>query len=375
MPPAHEPHPTWVRELDVIGILARCGNIDEARLACVTGPLTGHDALRLLDARGFLDRVAARAIAQVLDGGLPERDLKQVLDLPTLRKHLDQIDSPVLLPKIQPLPLPLNSYLGHYAIKGLLGCGASSHVYRSIHPHLQIPVALKVSNDAGSLHAEAAVLVRLSHPSIVRVWDVEQVGRLTILVLEYLDGESLARAFSQGRGVDPTIGFRAARDMVRALHAAHKCGVVHGDVKPANVIATSSGRFKLVDFGTATKPVSLPTSGEILEGSWPYAAPECFNRPGDPRSDVYSLGLTLYHALSGRAPVTAQGFTGCRDEHASLNLDPLHWTVPGVGRSASDLIRRMTHFDPTNRPTGSQLLSDENGSHSFIPYLCRKCNL
>ncbi|MBA4189421.1 MAG: hypothetical protein C0467_15635 [Planctomycetaceae bacterium] len=358
-------HPDRAGNQEVLAILARCGNVDLSRLSHAIGPVDGEDALRALVALQMLDRIAARAVSLVLKGRLSEGDLKQLLDVSTLQYRLDRFAPAPAPPTVHPLPLPLNSRLGRYPVLGLLGRGGSCHVYRSVHPELGVPVALKVSADATPLEAEAGVLARISHANVVRLWDLERVGRLTVLVLEYVDGESLARTLGRVGAVDVRVAFRMARDVIRGLCSAHAAGVVHGDVKPANVIATSAGRFKLADFGS-TRPTSLALyAGGAVHGTWPYAALECFDGRGNERSDIYSLGLTLYHALTGHSPVTARGFAECREEHTNLTLDPLHWTVPGVSRKASDLIRRMTALDPTDRPTGRRLVAEAR--RAFCP--------
>ncbi len=350
---------------EVFAILARCGNVDHSQLSRAIGPVDGEDALRALVAHGVLDRIAARAVSLVCEGRLSEGDLKQLLDVSTLQLRLDRYTPTPPPQPVHPLPLPLNSRLGRYPVLGLLGRGGSCHVYRSVHPELGVPVALKVSMNGTPLEAEAGVLARIHHANVVRLWDLERVGRLTVLVLEYVDGESLARNLTRLGSVNVHVAFRMARDVVRGLCSAHAAGVVHGDVKPANVIATTVGRFKLADFGsTRNTSIALYAGGEI-QGTWPYAAPECFEGRGDERSDVYSLGLTLYHALTGRSPVTARGFAECRDEHVTLTLDPLHWTVPGVGRKASDLVRRMIALDPSDRPTGRRLVAEAR--RAFCP--------
>lgn len=358
-------HPDRAGNQDVFAILARCGKVDLSRLSRAFGPVAGEEALRALVAHGVLDRVAARAVSLVLEGRLSEGDLKQLLDVSAIQFRVDQFTPTPPSPPAHPLPFPLNSRLGRYPILGLLGRGGSCHVYRSVHPELGVPVALKVSADGAPLGVEARILARIQHKNVVRLWDLEQVGRLTVLVLEYVDGESLARTLAWVGAIDPRIAFRMARDVIRGLCSAHAAGVVHGDVKPANVLGTTAGRFKLADFGS-TRPTSLALdAGGAIQGTWPYAAPECFDGHGDERSDVYSLGLTLYHALSGHSPVTARGFAECRDEHANLTLDPLHWTVPGVGRKASDLVRRMIALDPADRPTGRRLVAEAR--RAFCP--------
>jgi serine/threonine protein kinase len=352
-----------------LALLARCTGADRGRLAALVPGKAGAALVPALVDAGVLDRVSARALGLVLAGSLDERDLKQLLDLPALRARLDRAARSSARSDVPaaPLPLPLDSLLGRYTIRGLLGRGGSGHVYRSVHPDLGIPVALKVSADAEPLRAEAAVLARITHRAVVRVWDVERAGRLAALVLEYVDGGGLGRALAGGDPLPAATVLRAARDVLAALTAVHAAGVVHGDVKPANVLGAAGSGFKLGDFGTARRSADPVPAGGLIHGTWPYAAPECFDGRGGPAADVYSLGLTLRHAATGRPDVTSTAFAECRAAHAAAALDPLHWTVPGVGRRVSDLVRRMTALDPADRPTASALLRAFRGVRPTPP--------
>jgi serine/threonine-protein kinase len=208
------------------------------------------------------------------------------------------------------------------------------------------------------LRAEAAVLAKISHPNVVRIWDLEQIGRLTVLVQEYVDGGSLGRKLLTGERIAPATVFQIACDILAALRVTHQAGYIHGDVKPANILGPSTGIYKLADFGTAQRSDGPATPGGIVRGTWPYSAPESMEGFASPASDVYSLGLTLYHALTGQPAIQVTGFDECRAAHANLSLDPVHWTIPGVGQAASDLVTRMTRHDPAGRPSVSRLLRE-----------------
>lgn len=348
-------------ENDVFRLLARCTGLDPARLAALVPGCHQTSAVPALVTAGILDRVSARAVSLVLAGSLDERDLKQLLDLPALRMRIQRLAPSAnrsLAPTLSPLPLSLESSLGRYRIRGLLGRGALGHVYLSAHPELGTPVAIKVSTDPAPLRSEATVLAKITHPNVVRIWDLEQFGRLTALIQEYVDGGSLGRKLLSGDVIPPAIVLQIARDVLAGLRITHHAGFIHGDVKPANILGPSLGNYKLADFGSAQRIDCSSAPDGIVRGTWPYTAPECFEGFSSPASDVYSLGLTLYHALTGRSPVQVSGFAECRAAHASLNLDPVHWTIPGVSRSASNLVTRMTSRDPVDRPSVSSLLRE-----------------
>jgi serine/threonine protein kinase len=336
----------------VLEIVARVARVEPAVLARAVGPTDAATVIDTLLARGLIDRVAARALTMVAAGALDERDLRQLIDPAAVRARLARA---VPVTAAVPLPLPLNARLGRYTVRGVLGHGRGGPVYRSVHPHLGVPVAIKVSAVAAPLRAEAAALAAAAHRNVVRLCDLDEAGGQTLLVTD-LGGESLARTLRRTPALGPRRAFRIARGVLAALCATHRAGFVHGDVKPGNVLAARSGLVQLCDFGSARR-----TSGPapaVVEGTWPYAAPECFDGPGSPRSDVYSLAHTLYHALTGRPLVTGRDAAECRAAHLALDPDPLHWAVPGVPRAASDLIRRMAARDPDARPSAREALAD-----------------
>jgi serine/threonine-protein kinase len=334
----------------IIELLARFAQVEPSNLARVIGPTDPLTVIDTLLDRGIVDRVAARALSLVDAGQLDERDLRQFIDASALRAKLNRASPPT---RPAPLPLPLHTKIGRYTVRGVLGRGQSGEVYRSIHPQFGVPVALKVSSNAAALRAEATTLAAIVHRNVVRVWDIEDIGVLAVLVTDSA-GESLSRVIQRRKQLAPRAVFRIARGVLAGLVAVHKAGFVHGDVKPANILLARNLQAKLCDFGSAHRIGCAPSN--LVEGTWPYAAPECFEGRGCPKSDVYSLGLTLYHALTGHPPVTAPDFESCRVAHRSLKLDPLHWSIPEVKRSASNLLLRIITGDPEGRPSAREAL-------------------
>ncbi|MFO0824282.1 MAG: serine/threonine-protein kinase [Gemmataceae bacterium] len=335
----------------MLELLARCAQVECGQLARVVGPTDPLTVIDTLVERGIVDRVGARALSLAVDGQLDERDLRQFIDASAVQWQLNRT---VLPTQGAPLPLSLHTTLGRYTIRGVLGRGRGGDVYRSVHPQFGIPVALKVSANGTALRAEATALASIVHRNVVRLWDLEKVGDLTVLVTE-AGGESLARVLSRRKQLPLRRVFGIARGILAGLVAVHRAGLLHCDVKPSNILIGRGAPARLCDFGSARR-IGSPASN-LLEGTWAYAAPECFEGQNSPKSDVYSLGLTLHHALTGQPPVTTVDFEHCRAAHQSLQLDPLHWTVRGLTRSASNLLRRMVARDPENRPTASETLT------------------
>lgn len=203
--------------------------------------------------------------------------------------------------------------IGGCAVEAVIAQGGLGVVYRARKELLAKTVAVKVLYPAMVARAdnlsrflrEAKVASSLDHPSIVKVYDVgEDAGRY-YMVMEYVDGSDLSKIVHASGPFSPRKALRVARRVAEALAYAHERGVVHRDVKPANILLTPSGDAKLVDFGLARpieQDVEVTTTGQIV-GTPVYMSPEqCRGDPIDGRSDLYSLGATLYMLLSGKPP-------------------------------------------------------------------------
>lgn len=213
----------------------------------------------------------------------------------------------------QAVTLRAGQTLGRYQLQELLGEGSTALTFRSFHEALQIPVALKVYRPTDRVAQdtlrerfvrEARVLARLDHSHIVRVLDVDEAQGLPFIVFEYVGAMSmdeLVRATGH-LGVSRTL--RIGRDVASALGAAAEHGLLHRDVKPANILVRKDGLVKLADFGLAHSQHGAQEGSGLVYGTPAFMSPEAITTPGsvDVRSDMYSLGCTLFFALSGQAP-------------------------------------------------------------------------
>ena len=211
------------------------------------------------------------------------------------------------------------SRIGPYQIVGRLGAGGMGEVYRARDPRLDRSVAVKVltssrgstSEELERFEREARAIARVSHPNICAVYDVGQDEGVPFLVMELLEGETLAERLVRGP-VPIDAALAIATQIAEALDELHSKGVIHRDLKPSNVMLTASG-VKLLDFGLAklrdgeyqdkvekaTKSLHLTGQGTVL-GTLPYMAPEQVEgRPADTRTDTFALGVVLYKMITG----------------------------------------------------------------------------
>lgn len=229
--------------------------------------------------------------------------------------------------------------VGRFEVEGMLGRGGSGCVLRARHPLLHIPVALKMLSHAlvhspGAAEAfvrEASVLARLEHPGIVRVLDAFEAHDTFFIVMPWLDGTPLRERMDRPADSSSADILRVAREGLEALSALHAAGLVHRDVKPSNLFVRESGQLVLIDLGVCCA-AGTRGEGRGLVGSPPYCSPEqVLGRPLDGRSDVYSLGCTLYEWVYGRPP-----FEG----------DTVEQVLEGHLRGTPDFARAVPRVDP-----------------------------
>ena len=203
--------------------------------------------------------------------------------------------------------------LGRYRIVGELGRGAMGTVYRAHDPLIDREVAIKtlhpdlpeevIAEVRERFLREAKSAGRLNHPNIVTIFDVGEQDGVAYMAMELLEGRSLQQILGESQ----RLPFQAVADLVAqiadALDRAQQLGIVHRDVKPANIVVSPSGHAKLTDFGVAYVPSSTMTQTGTMIGSPRYMSPEqVLGLPIDPRSDIFSLGVVLYEMLAGRPP-------------------------------------------------------------------------
>jgi serine/threonine protein kinase len=213
----------------------------------------------------------------------------------------------------EPLAPGVGETFGGYRIESLLGQGGMGTVFLATHERLARKVALKViaSNLAldedfrGRFLRESQLAASLDHPNVIPIYDADEVNGVLCLAMRYVSGPSLQTLIRERGSLPPGETLRIAEQIGGALDAAHRAGLVHRDVKPANILVAEPGDHAyLCDFGLAKLTSSKGTTqtGSFL-GTVAYCAPEQIQgRPLDGRADIYSLGCVLFHCLTGEAP-------------------------------------------------------------------------
>jgi serine/threonine-protein kinase len=248
---------------------------------------------------------------------------------------------------------------GRYELGELLGRGGMAEVYLGTDRVLQRPVAVKVlgawlADDerfVERFRREALAAARLSHPDLVAVYDTGSDEGLHYIVMEYVPGETLADALHREGRLPAGRATAIARGVARALAVAHAAGIVHRDVKPANVMLGPDGRARVMDLGIARtlEGESLTRTTSVL-GSPNYLSPEqARGDPVDARSDVYSLGCVLYEMLSGRPPFDADSPVAVAYKHVHEDPLPPSALEPAVPAPLDAVTLRAMAKDPGDR--------------------------
>ena len=257
---------------------------------------------------------------------------------------------------------------GRYELHRLLGTGGMGVVYEARDRVLDESVALKLlradlsfgEDGLGPVAAEVRLTRRITHPNVVRTHDVGQAGDARFLVMEYVEGISLAELLARRPRVPAAAAVILGMQLCRALEVVHARGVLHRDVKPQNILLTAEGQLKLTDFGVAAlrDAAGAIAPGHTTPGTPPYMAPELlFGDPADARTDVFAAGVVLHQALTGRLPFDAPTPT----ELAALMLRgaPLLITSDtSVARPLAHLIAAALAAEPAERPASAAAFHD-----------------
>jgi len=239
------------------------------------------------------------------------------------------------------------SRIGRFRIHEQIAEGGTSTVYKAVEEGSGREVALKVMPEDARHDIQARAIAEIDHPNIVRIFEIGHAQGRFYLAIEFLGGGSLDDLIQERGPLDESTVLGVGIQVAEGLAAAAAHGLLHRDIKPANILFTDSGTAKLVDFG-----LSAQLLGEVW-GTPDHIAPEKLaEQPEDFRSDIYSLGSTIFHALAGRPPYKTDNVPLADLRELKKNPVDLRAAALSVGRETIEIVERMMALDPFERPAG-----------------------
>src|SRR5436305_2185258 len=254
-----------------------------------------------------------------------------------------------------------------YRVERLLGSGGMGTVYKAFDPTLDRWVALKFLYRNDATHAErflreARAQARISHPNVCQIHEVGEAEGRPYIAMQYIDGRSLGEQCEE-LTLDDKV--RLVRDVARAIHAAHRSGLIHRDLKPGNILLareeTGEVHPYVVDFGLAMAQdeISLSRTG-MISGTPAYISPEAAQgRPLDRRTDVYSLGVVLYELLAGEHPFTGGNLARVLVRLVQEDPRPLRQIAPATPEDLETIVAKCLEKDPVRRYESARELAED----------------
>jgi serine/threonine-protein kinase len=263
----------------------------------------------------------------------------------------------------------LGRRVGQYRIESVLGRGSMASVFKAHHLGLSRLCALKVMDpgvfaDQPRLReqfwAEARAAANLIHPHVVTIHNLGTLDGFHFIEMEYVPGGiTLRESLVRDGPLDPKRAVKLALEVVLALGAAHDAGLVHRDIKPANVLLTPDGRAKLADFGLVRRLDDLAQGSAPLAGTPTFMSPELFRgTPASPQSDIYALGVLLFHALSGRLPFVADNITQLIHVQQTHPIPDVREFAAAVPEALAAVLERCLAKSPADRYSTARELAD-----------------
>jgi serine/threonine-protein kinase len=260
---------------------------------------------------------------------------------------------------------------GRYSLERELGRGGMGVVYLAREVRLDRPVAIKLLPPSKTADPklrerflrEARTAAKLSHPNVIPIHAVEEIGEFVFFAMAYIEGETLTERVRRRGPLVPSEGARVLRDVAWALAYAHTQGVIHRDVKPDNILLEATGRVLVADFGIAgvVAGAGALAGGEVI-GTPEFMSPEqALGEEVDARGDLYSLGIVGFFALSGTLPFEADKATDVLAKQITEPAPPLGSVAPGVPRRIAQAIDRCLAKDRADRADGPAVLAEQLG--------------
>jgi serine/threonine-protein kinase len=268
---------------------------------------------------------------------------------------------------MKPSSFKLGRILGKCQLLQQIGQGGMGSVYLAKHVFLQRMVTVKLlrwtfddllDRNLEAFERGAVALARLNHPNIATIYDIDEEDGRPYVVMEFVEGEDLATILKRTGPLPPVRAAGITRDVARALTHAHAEGVIHRDIKPSNILISSKGQVKVIDFGLAVQiaPSRPGRDSDYVEGTPHYLSPEqARGEAVDGRSDIYSLGITLYEMLCGQRPFQGRTASSVILKHLDVRRPVAPIRRTGSAGPLADILDTMLALDPKDRyPTARE---------------------
>lgn len=261
----------------------------------------------------------------------------------------------------------VHTHIDHFAVEGVLGIGGMSVVFRARDTVLGRSAAIKVLNDAyrdrperiARFEKECALMAKVRHEHVVSVYTAGWCRGRFYIAMELVEGKNLEGLVSPKHPMEQRQALEIVRQAAEGLRAAYEAGMLHRDMKPGNIIISPDGNAKVLDFGLSQENNNFEEEGVVWATPF-YAAPETLERaPEDVRTDIYALGMTLRHLLTGVNKFPTPFHLLPPILECKRKLPPLSTVCPDVEESLCDLADHMTAYAPADRPAGYEDLLQE----------------
>ena len=297
----------------------------------------------------------------------PDAEMRQLVEqlrvLATMAAVHRSTDGSTQDPVVEPDPESVPTSWGPLQLRRTIGKGSFGTVHLAWDPSLEREVALKIlqrSQRSAAVVREGRLLASIRHPNVVIVYGVDEFDGAVGLWMEFVDGLTLKQTLHQ-RGV---FGAHEAAligaDLCRAVAAVHKAGLVHRDIKAQNVMREAGGRIVLMDFGAGEVRTNQADPSRRPTGTPLYLAPEVLRgQPATVASDIYSVGVLLYHLLTMRYPVEGRTIAELESAHANQRATPISDLRPDLPAGIVQVIGRALDGDPARRPRSAGAMQQE----------------
>jgi len=282
---------------------------------------------------------------------------KDYFDLTSENSEFRNLLSSIITHRISNPRLDSERKIGKYSVIEKIEQGGASIIYKGIHSVLKMPVAIKMLRHELSMdddflerfRNEAKIIARLNHPNIMRIYDIEELYQTIFIIMEYLEGMPLKSMISTKRKMTIEQVTNIVTQVCKGLEYAHKQGIIHQDINPRNIFIQPNGIVKIIDFGLAIKRGSIDNDF-LFPGTIYYISPEQLKgEPVDERSDLYSLGITLYEMLMGKKPFASCHTKAIVDWHLNKDFTDISETLKDIPEELFNFLSKTIRKNPEER--------------------------